>query len=333
MQHSADLGHRFQRDGFAIQREVFSADEVRALRGAVLERARAAKSLGHVFQSSAGECAPVGDILGVPVLEDLLFDSRLLAIAQTLVPNRELVYYGDSGVMVGGKNRGFHKDNACRDDPSHPDWQTPYTLMRFGIYLQDHDRWSGGLKVRRGSHLHVDDYTGEIVDIDSRAGDVVVWNMRTTHSGHTVRVRGMPNLHLQPRFEVRTPRKLHVPEAEERVAVFMSFGVDDEHLAHYIQKHADQTVYPDNYLYKSWLYSAHGAEYDTRGKKAGVRLVRPIPSYGQLYGQATPSPEGYVPTGRGRPDVYVPRGVEAVIQQMGSTIRRLRTRAREMTAR
>ncbi|RYZ64977.1 MAG: hypothetical protein EOP08_07895 [Proteobacteria bacterium] len=327
---STDLGHRFQRDGFVIQRNVFTQDEVRQLRAAVLERARKAKALGHVFKPSSGECAPAGDLLGVPVLEDLLFDARLLDIARAVVPAKELVYFGDSGIMVGGTNRGFHKDNTCRDDASHPDWQTPYTLVRFGIYLQDHDRWSGGLKVRRGSHLHVDDYTGEIVDIDTRAGDVVLWNMRLTHSGHTVRVRGLPGVHLQPRFEVRAPRSLRVPESEERAAVFMTFGIDDGHLARYLEKHTNLTAYADNYLYKSWLYSAHGEAYESRAKAAGLRLVRPVGDYGSLHGNATPLPEGYVVTGRGKRDVYTPRGTEAAIQRLGSIVRQIGARARAL---
>jgi hypothetical protein len=267
----------------------------------------------------------VGDILGEPGLGDLLFDERLLGLARALVPTSELVYFGDSGIMVGGNGRGFHKDNTCRDDATHADWCSPYTLVRFGVYLEDHDRWSGGLKVRRGSHMHVDDTSGKIVDVPTRAGDVVVWSLRLTHSGHVVRLRGLPHVRLQPRLEIRAPSFLHVPEQTERRAIFITMGQDDAHLHNFVQKHVDLDAYPENYIYKRWLYSATGPEYDARAAKAGIRLMRPIADYGTLYAAREPVPSGIVPVGASRADLYVPRGFEAVVRRMGKTVRALRS--------
>lgn len=320
-----DIGITYQRDGFVLVPRVFSAAEVRALRDATHEFTERSRRLGRVLKSTGGECVPVGDILGAPGLGHLVFDDRLLAIARPLVDSQELVYFGDSSVMVGGTNRGFHKDNTCRDDATHPDWQTPYSLVRFGIYLEDHDRWSGGLKVRRGSHLHVDDTSGPIEDVPSRAGDVVAWNLRTTHSGHTVRVRGLPLLPLQPRFEVRTPAFLHVPESEQRMAIFMTFGRDDQHLRRWIEKHSDLTSFPNNYVYKSWVHSACGPDYEARGAAVGLRFLRPVEDYGSQYASDVPTEGGFVAVQGGKADVYPPRGVEAVIRAVGRATRTLKS--------
>lgn len=316
-------GLRFQRDGFLIVRDVLRSDEVASLRASIQREADVARSLGHVLKPFGGECVPVGDIMGREGLGHLLFDERILKIARLILGRDDIVYFGDSGLMVGGYGRGFHKDNTCRDDATHADWTTPYSLIRFGFYLEDHDRFSGGVKVRRGSHLHADVNSGAIVDVPTRAGDAVVWSLRTTHSGHAIRVRGLPFVRLQPRFEARLPQFLRVPEPCERHAVFITYGADDEHLKGYIDKHRNLADYPDNYIYKSWLYSAAGPSFDARAAAAGIRLIRPVPDYGTFFGSKTPAPLGYIPTGRSKPDHYEATGVEAVIRAAGKVVRSL----------
>ena len=178
--------------------------------------------------------------------------------------------------------------------------------------------------MRRGSHLHANVHTGAIVDVPTRAGDVVAWSLRTTHSGHAVRMRGAKFLRLQPRFEARLPRPLRVPEPCERNAIFITYGIDDEHLRNYVEKHANLESYPDNYMFKWWLYSATGPQYDALARSAGIRLVRPIANYGSLFGSTVPSPQGCVPVGPAKPDQYDATGVEAIIQAAGRVVRRIR---------
>ena len=318
---AADDVLAFHRDGFLVVRNVLSPAEVSGLRSGISSHATRAKSLGQVLRSSSGEVVPVADLLGQAGVGWLLSDPRVVEIARRLVGRQDLVYFGDSGSMVGGELRGFHKDNACRDTANHPDWLSPYTLVRLGIYLQDHSRHSGGLKVRRSSHLHADVTSGSIVDVPTRAGDVVAWSLRTTHSGFTVRVRGLPFVHLQPRFEQRLPAWLRTPQPCLRIAAFMTFGTNDAHLRNYVAKHTDTANYADNYLYKQWLYS-EGSETAARQlANAGVTLLRPVPAYGSKFGSEEKLAAGYVETGRGRPDVYPPRGMEAWIRRGGRVLR------------
>lgn len=310
----------FQRDGFALVSHVFTAEEVALMRASGERFAQAALSRGHVLERKTGEIVPVGDLLGREGI-DVVFDDRLLSIARAFLGARELVYFGDSGLMVGGALRGFHKDNTCRDDATHPDWQTPYTMLRMGIYLEDHARYSGGVKVRRGSHLHADLSSGAIVDVPATSGDVVVWNLRTTHSGHFVRVRSLPWLHLQPRFEIRLPQPLVIAEPCTRVALFVTYGLDDVHLAGYIKKHTDLHSYPDNYLYKSWLYSSPDPRFEEIARSRGCKLLRPIPDWGIAHGSGEKTRLGYVPTRPAPPDVYPPHGLERAIQTLGKFAR------------
>lgn len=316
--NEADLdGIRFQREGYLVVRSVFSADEVTAMRTAVVTEGERARATGRVLKSSTGEVVPVGDIAGVEGLEALLFDERVVRIARTVLGTRNVVYFGDSGVMIGGALRGFHKDNTCRDNPSHPDWQSPYAIVRMGVYLQDHIRHSGGLKVRVGSHLHPDVTTGRIVSVPTAPGDVVVWNLRTTHSGHAARVRGLPRFGIQPRFEARLPRALLLPEPCTRLAIFATYASPGAHLDNYVAKHADQVNAPDNYLYLSWLHSDGSARVQERAERAGVSLLRAIPAYGERYAASPRYELGYVPAERGKADRYDARGLELAINQIG----------------
>jgi hypothetical protein len=318
----------FERDGFVIVRNVFNQAEVRGFRDGAQRFTAESRAAGRILKRAVEETVPVGDILGRDGIGDVVFDDRMLTIARRLIGAQKIVYFGDSGVNIGRGPRGFHKDNTVRDDPSHPDWQQRYTLVRFGIYLEDHADYSGGLKVRRGSHNAVDVFTGRIVSLGTRPGDVVVWSLRTTHSGHSVRMRGLPWLPLQPRMEQRLPPFLRVPEQTERVAMFVTYGTDDEHLRRYIAKHTDLATYPENYLYKSWLHSHGEDSLAEMAASKGVEFRKPIADYGRLVDSMAGAELGYIPCLPPRPDVNKPRGVEAVIQRVGRALDAAGLRAR-----
>ena len=314
------IGLQFQQDGFVHLRDVFSAEEIARFREAVLKEADRGTETGQRLKSVSGETVPCRDVASVPGLEGVVFDQRLVRVAQLLLGVQKPVYFGDSSVMVGGAQRGFHKDSSNRDDPSHSDWQSPYGLVRMGIYLQDHSNHSGGLRLRVGSHLHADVTTGRSYAVPTRPGDVVVWNLRTTHSGHAVRIRGMKSLPLQPRVEFRLPQPLRTGEEKLRAAIFMTYGANGCHLETYLRKHTDTSTYPENYLLRAWEHSNGGESMISRAEQAGVEFRRPILTYGQHYGDKR-YPEGYVPNRSSVADVYPAKGLEAAIQLAGKAWR------------
>ncbi len=65
-----------------------------------------------------------------------------------------------------------------------PDWKSPYTQLRFGIYCQDHVEHTGGLNLKIGSHDIPATSSGETLYVKTRPGDLAVWSMRITHSGN-----------------------------------------------------------------------------------------------------------------------------------------------------
>ncbi len=246
----------FRRDGYAVVRSVFSADEVLKLREAVQNLA--AQDVQDA--GDGGQFLPY-ELSVYPELSELLLDDRLLDVAHRLLGDTP-VYFRDSAVNIGGTVRGWHKDNRVDDryNPSAPDWQGTYPIIRMGIYLQDHKTHSGGLALRVGSHSNPKSLrvsaaqafwglvsrfrkgsyvralaggmltAGKPIHAPSKAGDVIVWNLRTTHTAHTLRLKALPTLKLPPAIENRIPESLALPEEKERIAVFATYGAPSPHL-------------------------------------------------------------------------------------------------------
>jgi hypothetical protein len=225
----------FNENGFLIIRNVFSEKEVEDLRNTVSESLEEDLKLGRAVHENKGHkdvYYTVGDLLIKP-LSKLLLDARILQIA-TEVLGGQPVYFGESNYQVGVGDRGFHRDSVDRVYPVGPEWAADYHMVRIGVYLQDHDQYSGGLKVQAGSHKKA---SGKRILLDTKAGDVVVWDLRTYHSGNSVRMKMLPNLPLGCRIENRLPEFLIVKEQVERKSCFMVFGTKSAHLDRHIEKH------------------------------------------------------------------------------------------------
>ncbi|MFN0196226.1 MAG: hypothetical protein ACKVT0_05740 [Planctomycetaceae bacterium] len=157
----------FSELGYVILRNVFTADEIASFRQ---------EALAHREHS--------GDLLSHPALSQLVIDNRLIQAAREIdvTPIR---YFGDSSVSFSVGPFGFHRDNADRDDPRAPDWQSDdYPLIRMAIYLQDYSTHGGGLEVMPRSHLRCEGPFEPPVYLASGLGDVVIWNLRLFHTGH-----------------------------------------------------------------------------------------------------------------------------------------------------
>lgn len=230
---------RFWREGYLLLRGLFSLSEFHDIRENVLESLRLREERG----------ASATDALADPLLQDYVHDARLVTVARRLLERDDIVYYGDGSYAVVGHDYepgvhvgGWHRDNTDRDDLGAPDWQRPYTLIRFGFYLQDHQRRSGGLMVRRKSHnIMMRGLQAQVNEryLNTGPGDVVVWNMRLQHAGVGRCLRGIPGIALGPWKQRRIPEFLQAPyTAGERAAFWVSYGIDDAHL----KRHCDYLV-------------------------------------------------------------------------------------------
>jgi hypothetical protein len=243
--------------GYTIVRGVYSTEEIADFR----ERA-----LAHQGKHS-------GDLLSHPAMRSILTDGRMLGVARQILGRDDIVYYGDSAVAIREGVPGFHKDNADRTDAQAPDWRSPYTQIRFGIYLQDHYRHSGGLNVREGSHNKVNTTEGRVRQLRTRVGDLGVWSMRTSHSAAgTILRRPFTFVHPHYKGVKKYPKWLLAPTDGQRIAVFAALGADDEHLARYIEYMKTRA-----YVISNWRQSVWSEEAMQEAKESGL-LLRNAPA-------------------------------------------------------
>lgn len=269
---NTDIESSYKKDGFVLIKKVFTSEEVNDFRLRVSKLPK-----------------EVGDILSLESIRDVLLDERVLHPIRTLLGGK-IVYFGDTAVrneMEDGY-RTFHQDSQLDfEDPS----RTEYPILRIGIYLQDHSQHSGGLKVRKGSHRHVfigrqnikrflfgKPYgplswkafrLGKSINLNIETGDMVIWNLRTWHSGYAVRLKLMPSLSLNPRIEKYIPKWMTLPDTKPRGAFFASFGAPSETLNVYIK---DRAAHPSNQAHwrrshfndSSVIHACQGKNIDLR---------------------------------------------------------------------
>jgi hypothetical protein len=248
---------QFDKNGFVLVENVFSAKEIARFRELAYEQydIDTKKKLTFTLPNLKTHAKySKGDLLSKEKLYPILLDDRILDLARKVLNSRDIAYFGDSSYQIGTGLRGFHRDCLDRTDLTAPDWQSEYTLIRIGIYLQNHKDYSGGLKVKQGSHKQAD---GKSIFIDNKEGDVVAWSLKTIHSGNAVRLKFFPNLSID-KGEGRIPDFLKKDEATERISLFMTFGVKGFHMDRYIQEyelkradtreHIKASVYDPNVL-------------------------------------------------------------------------------------
>ena len=231
---------RFWRDGYAIIRDVFSAEEVAAMR-----------RHGEETIASFGRPGAEIDVLAAPLLRGVLLDDRILALAQSIL--------GETPIYFGESNFGFfsrvdrvgsyHKDNTDRLNPAGPDWHGRYNIIKFAIYLQDHRGRSGGLTVlRRSNHGVRKNRVAEVLNeeiaspllmraryLQTKPGDVVAWPLSTTHAGIGNALRFAPFLVLTERNQRFVPSFMaYRPCVKPRGAIFLSYAGEGAHFERYI---------------------------------------------------------------------------------------------------
>jgi len=236
------------KDGHQVFEAVFSPEEVAEL------RRDAAAAVDHR-----------GDLLSHPALSRVVLDPRVVAIARELLGG-EPVYFGDSLVARTRKPGTWHKDNPSKLDGSAPDWDGRYPLLRFGLYLQDHSRHSGGIGFRRRSHEFPNHREGRQVYVGTRVGDLVAWNLRTTHRGHASLLRGT-RIPLGRRLDRVLPEVVKAPTGGDRLALFMTYAAEGAHLDRFIRYLTTRTYALERWRHSTWAEDAHRA-----ASRNGLRL-------------------------------------------------------------
>jgi hypothetical protein len=191
-------------------------------------------------------------------------------VVKSLLGTEHPVYFGDSSYSIGFEGgTGFHKDNPDKFNGNGPDWKTPYTIIRMGIYTQDHKDYSGCLALRDKSHNSVSITTGKPFLAPTEPGDLVIWTLRTTHSGYGKRLKFASNFFVPLRFYRFIPEFLFKPEEKIRNVLFLTYAKEnDNHLHRYVRYLKNR-----RYMMEIWQNSVFKPEIIARAKRSGLEII------------------------------------------------------------
>jgi Phytanoyl-CoA dioxygenase (PhyH) len=268
---------QFDIDGYQLIKNVFSPSEIEQFRKLAYEQYEIDKTKKLDFQLTnipSKAKYNKGDIMSKEKLHQVLLDDRILLIARKILGSDDIIYFGDSSYQIGTGLRGFHRDNIDRTDLSGPDWKGDYTLIRMGIYLQNHKDYSGGLKLKKGSHKNAD---GKTIFVDNEVGDVAVWSLKTIHSGNAVRLKLFPNFSIDKGGrEGMVPAFLKKDQQHERISFFMTFALKSSHLDRYINEYSLKR--------QDTLENLRASKYTENvleiAKKKNVEILKLVPEQG-----------------------------------------------------
>ncbi|WP_179009399.1 hypothetical protein [Winogradskyella forsetii] len=205
--------------GWMVIKNVFSNEEIETF------REYAEKDKDHK-----------GDLLSAKFLSKIITDKRIIDIYKESTGHNSLIYFGDSTLSYNTSLSGFHKDSRDRDNKESLEFKDKdYSLLRLGIYLQDHSKHSKGLCLRTESHLQQSIEKGKIINVKSEVGDVIIWKLTTTHSPNADIISLFPNHSFHPGITKRLPNFLKKKSISPRLALFMGFGVEDKYTKDYIE--------------------------------------------------------------------------------------------------
>ncbi len=283
----------FYRDGYAVVRGLFSPNEAEEIRESTIELLERLDREGAAARTEGPQgvrLATKGDMLTYESLRRVLLDPRLIAAVKDVLGD-DPVYWGESAVNVGdagGGARGWHTDSYDTVVTKGP----KYPLVRCGLYFQDTVRHSDGLALIAGSHAK-DQYSTRLtsrlgrmlrpwlgarrtVFVATEPGDFVVWDMRIVHSGEVVRLRPAPSFAVPLAWQGHIPAALRMPPERRRVAMFPTFGLSGPDLDSLFEDRATH-----DWVNSIWESSHFPPSVVDEAAAAGLRVIRPAPSYGQ----------------------------------------------------
>ncbi len=254
-----NIKKNFWENGYAVIRNIYTKDQIIRFRNFIKKTGEEiAGSEQKDWRTLKGE--GLKDVLSYRELRDSILNENLLKTIKHIFDDEDIYYWGYSRFRFNEKTyRNTHND--AKNDNQNP-FKTKYPILRIGIYLQDHKNYSDGLKIfKKSCHSFKLGRTllkkiikeNELryllpqrfnsVNIDSNAGDVILWNLRTCHSANALRIKFIKNLSLRPSIENFLEKYfpgLILPRENDRAVIFSDFGKMSESLIDYIRHNLNQ---------------------------------------------------------------------------------------------
>lgn len=174
-----EMRRALDRDGIFVVRNALSPAEVAELRSILmleLPKGGRRSGLGRVRSNAS---------VNVPELAFIFSNQRILNVIKQVLGENNVMFTGHCDIQMNMIS-GWHKDSGEGVPGGY--FSGPYMtsdecrVYKVGVYLQD-TAPGDSLTARLGSHRETDMCVGPEVDVLSRAGDIVVFDVRITHAG------------------------------------------------------------------------------------------------------------------------------------------------------
>ncbi|MGK7955418.1 MAG: hypothetical protein AB4063_09180 [Crocosphaera sp.] len=123
----------------------------------------------------------------VPDINWIFYHPKILAMMRKLLGQEEIMFTSHCDLHCRTLS-GWHKDDGMTvmeggyfGFPAYA--QQDCKVYKVALYLQDHYYNQGGLTVRKGSHEFSDINQGEEVYLKTKTGDLIIFDVRLTHTG------------------------------------------------------------------------------------------------------------------------------------------------------
>lgn len=189
------LAEELRQQGYVVAKGIFSPEEIAAARDATIAYAATRPTLAN----ANGKFLP--DFLEIPELAPvaaLRFSPKLKGALESCFEEQPYRFCGHSDIGINRVVSGWHKDilnGAYTSYMKASPWSTgpnseKYTILKVGIYLEDHTDDPNALQVVPGSHLRADMGVSGAIRLRPGLGDCILFDQRITHRGMERQVEG-----------------------------------------------------------------------------------------------------------------------------------------------
>ena len=250
----SELRDKYLKDGFAIIKNFLKEEELIQLRDFCIKNFK--KDI-EVFEQD--------------LIKKYFFNEKFFQIFREILNCKKLIYFSDSSIAlhntVDDAPAGFHVDSRNENY----NFKEEYPIARLGIYLQNIKDFSGGVKIKPGSHNYycstkikqsIKNIFEQIIIKKNKnfkfkffhkniqpsiePGDLIIWNLRLHHSGASWRYKFNKQVSLPPLVDKLIPKLFKIPPQFEknRAAIFTVFANGDldnnENLNNYISRKLEE---------------------------------------------------------------------------------------------
>tara|TARA_B100000575_G_scaffold293142_1_gene303614 strand:- start:1402 stop:2289 length:888 start_codon:yes stop_codon:yes gene_type:complete len=286
--NTQEIKESFWKNGYAVIRNVYTDEQILRFRNFIKDKGEEITGTEKKdWRTLKGE--GLKDVLSYEELRDAILNKKLLQTIKHIYDDEDIYYWGYSRFRYNEKTyRNTHND--AKNDNNNP-FKTKYPILRVGIYLQDHKNYSDGLKIfKKSCHTlklgrtllktiikqrelrYLLPQRFSSVNIDSQAGDVILWNLRTCHSANAVRMRFIKNISVRPTIENFLEKyfpKLLLPRENDRAVIFSDFGKMSETLVDYLKHNLKQPGVYNPIKNSNFLVE----EIISRSKELGLNIL------------------------------------------------------------